>query len=93
VRTAADGTIELKVAPGTYVVELDEPIAFRGKAYTWTRLSRCAPDGRRCSTSRRTTPRALRSARLSADSATLLTAWPRQRGRDLDPTRACRRVS
>ena len=38
VRTAADGTVELKVAPGSYIVELDEPIAFRGKAYTWTQI-------------------------------------------------------
>ena len=33
VRTTADGTVELKVVPGTYVVELDEPIAFRGKDF------------------------------------------------------------
>ena len=38
VRTTADGTIELKLAPGSYIVELDEPIAFRGKAYTWTQI-------------------------------------------------------
>ena len=38
VRTAADGTVELKVTPGSYIVELDEPIAFRGKAYTWTQI-------------------------------------------------------
>ncbi len=38
VRTTADGTIELKLAPGSYLVELDEPVAFRGKAYTWTQI-------------------------------------------------------
>ena len=38
VRTTADGTIELKLAAGSYLVELDEPVGFRGTAYTWTQV-------------------------------------------------------
>jgi hypothetical protein len=75
VRTTADGTIELKLAPGSYVVELDEPIAFRGKAYTWTQIVDVA-DGR--DTVLELTAgnaEAAATARLSADSATLLTSW------------------
>src|SRR5689334_15184000 len=38
VRTANDGTVELKLKPGSYTVESDQPIAFGGKAYTWTQM-------------------------------------------------------
>lgn len=36
--TAADGTAEVRLRPGNYTVESDQPIAFEGKAYTWTEL-------------------------------------------------------
>jgi hypothetical protein len=36
VRTTADGTIELKLAAGSYTVESDQPLSFGGVAYTWT---------------------------------------------------------
>ena len=35
VRTTADGTGTLTLPPGTYVVESEEPLAFRGKSYEW----------------------------------------------------------
>lgn len=38
VRTGADGTVELKLPPGLYTVESDQPLAFGGKAYVWTQL-------------------------------------------------------
>ena len=76
VRTAADGTIELKLAPGSYTVELDEPVAFRGKAYTWTQIVEVA-GGRETmlDLTAANAERAAASARINADSATLLTAW------------------
>jgi hypothetical protein len=33
----ADGTASVRIRPGTYTVESDQPLIFRGKAYTWTR--------------------------------------------------------
>jgi len=75
VRTAADGTVELKVAPGTYVVELDEPIAFRGKAYTWTQIVEVRAGSETVLDLTAGNAESAESARLSADSATLLTAW------------------
>lgn len=75
VRTAADGTIELKVAPGTYLVELDEPIAFRGKAYTWTQIVEVRAGRETVLDLTAGNAESAESARLSADSATLLTAW------------------
>src|ERR1043165_823722 len=36
VRTAGDGTADVKLRPGNYTVESDRPVAFRGKAYQWT---------------------------------------------------------
>lgn len=38
VRTSNDGTVELKLKPGNYTVESDQPIAFGGNAYTWTQM-------------------------------------------------------
>ena len=35
--TAADGTAEVRLPPGNYTVESDEPFAFNGKGYQWTR--------------------------------------------------------
>ncbi len=33
--TGIDGTADVRLRPGNYTVESDEPIAFRGKAYSW----------------------------------------------------------
>ena len=38
VRTDANGTVELKLAPGSYTVESDRPVAFGGNAYSWTQI-------------------------------------------------------
>ena len=38
VRTSNDGTVELKLRPGSYTVESDQPVAFGGSAYTWTQM-------------------------------------------------------
>lgn len=75
VRTAADGTLELKLAPGSYTVELDEPISFRGKAFTWTQIVEVR--GGRDTVLDLTADNAesVAGARRSVDSATLLTAW------------------
>lgn len=35
VRTATDGTLEVKLAPGSYMVESDRAVLFQGKAYEW----------------------------------------------------------
>jgi S1-C subfamily serine protease len=34
--TALDGTAELRLRPGNYTVESDQPLIFQGKAYEWT---------------------------------------------------------
>ena len=34
--TAADGTASVRLAPGNYTVESDQPVVFQGKAYQWT---------------------------------------------------------
>jgi S1-C subfamily serine protease len=75
VRTAADGTVELKLAPGRYTVELDEPISFRGKAYTWTQIVEVAAGRQTVLDLTAGNAEAAASARISADSATLLAAW------------------
>ena len=34
--TAIDGTANVRLRPGTYTVESDQPVVFSGKAYQWT---------------------------------------------------------
>lgn len=34
--TRSDGTAEVRLRPGSYTVESDEPVAFDGKGYQWT---------------------------------------------------------
>ena len=75
VRTTADGPIELKLAPGSYLVELDEPVAFRGKAYTWTQIVEVAAGRDTLLDLTAANAEAAAGARINADSATLLTAW------------------
>jgi S1-C subfamily serine protease len=36
--TTAEGTVDLKLRPGSYIVESDRPVAFLGKRYGWTQL-------------------------------------------------------
>lgn len=36
--TSADGSIEVRLAPGSYTVESDRALAFEGQAYVWTEL-------------------------------------------------------
>jgi S1-C subfamily serine protease len=38
VQTAADGTVDIKLRPGSYTVESDRPVTFLGKAYQWTQM-------------------------------------------------------
>ena len=75
VRTTADGSIELNLAPGSYTVESDEPVAFRGQAYTWTQIVTVAGGRETRLDLTAANAEAAASARISADSATLLTAW------------------
>jgi hypothetical protein len=34
--TARDGTVDVRLRPGNYTVESDEPVTFGGKSYQWT---------------------------------------------------------
>lgn len=43
VRTDGNGAIELKLAPGNYTIESDRPVAFGGKAYSWTQIVDVVP--------------------------------------------------
>jgi S1-C subfamily serine protease len=36
--TARDGTADVRLRPGNYTVESDQPVAFNGKAYQWTQM-------------------------------------------------------
>src|SRR6187402_2181 len=36
VRTNGDGSVELKLRPGSYTIESDQAVAFGGNAYSWT---------------------------------------------------------
>lgn len=36
--TAADGTVDVRLRPGTYTVESDQPVAFNGRSYQWTQM-------------------------------------------------------
>jgi hypothetical protein len=36
VRTLADGTIELRLKPGSYTVESDQPVSLSGRLFSWT---------------------------------------------------------
>ncbi len=38
-RTAADGTLEVKLRPGTYTVESDRAVMFQGTAYEWFQMA------------------------------------------------------
>jgi S1-C subfamily serine protease len=42
--TAADGTAEIRLRPGNYTVESDEPLIFQGKAYQWSQTLDLASD-------------------------------------------------
>lgn len=35
--TSIDGTVDVRLRPGRYTVESDQPIAFQGKSYLWTK--------------------------------------------------------
>lgn len=36
--TQADGSVEVRLAPGNYTVESDRAVAFEGQAYLWTQI-------------------------------------------------------
>jgi S1-C subfamily serine protease len=36
--TGLDGTADVRLRPGNYTIESDEPVAFQGKAYNWTQM-------------------------------------------------------
>ncbi len=36
--TRPDGTVDVRLKAGTYVIESDQPVAFQGKAYTWRQV-------------------------------------------------------
>ena len=36
--TKLDGTADVRLSPGNYTVESDQPVAFQGKAYQWTQV-------------------------------------------------------
>jgi S1-C subfamily serine protease len=38
VRTLGDGTIELKLRPGSYTVESDQPVSLAGRLFAWTQM-------------------------------------------------------
>jgi S1-C subfamily serine protease len=84
VRTSNDGTVELKLRPGSYTVESDQPVAFGGNAYTWTQMISVAADreavldlnGKNAEIEPVTAAAAPGvAAPIQADSATVLAKW------------------
>jgi S1-C subfamily serine protease len=43
IQTAIDGTASVRLGPGNYTVESDQPVAFQGKAYQWMEILKIAP--------------------------------------------------
>lgn len=43
--TTEDGTVEVRLRPGSYTVESDRPVVFEGRAYQWTQLVEVAAGG------------------------------------------------
>jgi S1-C subfamily serine protease len=43
IRTAPDGTVSVRLSPGNYTVESEEPVTFQGRAYEWMRIIDIAP--------------------------------------------------
>src|ERR1700741_4055757 len=41
--TALDGTADVRLRPGSYTIESDEPVAFDGKSYEWTKSVEITP--------------------------------------------------
>jgi hypothetical protein len=41
--TAPDGTANVRLRPGTYIVESDDPVAYDGKSYQWTKTVEITP--------------------------------------------------
>ena len=79
VRTANDGTVELKLRPGSYTIESDQPIAFGGVAYSWTQTINVVP-GRDSvldliATNAETGAVSAASGAIEADSAAVLSKW------------------
>ena len=79
VRTTADGTIELKLNPGSYTVESDQPVSFGGAAYSWTETIDVVA-GREVVLDLTAKNAAVDTAggtatAMSADSAVLLSKW------------------
>src|SRR5262245_22974119 len=86
IRTTADGTVELRLRPGSYTIESDEPIAFGGSAYTWTQIITVSPgrdtvlelNAKNAEVGPVTAGTASASGRsdvVEADSAVLLSRW------------------
>jgi len=85
VRTDANGVIELALAPGSYTVESDRPVAFGGKAYSWTQIVDVVPGkdtvldltakNAEIETATAAAPDAVAVAPVEASSAVLLAKW------------------
>src|SRR5262245_8681714 len=79
--TAPDGTADVRLRPGTYIVESDEPIAFDGKGYQWRRTVVIASAGdvvlelTAANAELGTAPAAASSAPKENDSSLLLPQW------------------
>ena len=83
IRTTTDGTVELKLRAGSYTVESDQPIAFGGKAYSWTQTINVAAgreivldlNAKNADIETVTAAAASGAAPVEADSATVLAKW------------------
>ena len=84
VRTDANGVIELTLAPGSYTIESDRPVAFGGQAYSWTQYIDVVPGKETVLdlTAKNATVEAADAAAMapadaavSANSAVLLAKW------------------
>lgn len=88
VLTTLDGTVDIKVVPGTYTVESDRPVVFNGQSYQWTQMVEVTggrdatieltagnAEVERATSTTTTAPGATSGASLENDASFLLPRW------------------
>ena len=75
--TALDGTVEVRLRPGNYTVESEQPVAFQSNAYQWTQMVDIAAsrDAVLELTADNAEVDAVSSAATTSDRSSLLTQW------------------
>jgi len=73
--TGPDGTADIRLRPGTYIVESDEPVAFGGRGYEWRQTVRVARADVVLELTAANAEAATTAPTSTDDNNTLLTQW------------------